>query len=219
MKWKKDWWSTQVKGVILNCPWIIASRIMAPKGWRGVFLSNRWHSLTEACPFHFGLVEWPSYNTKPFQIIPPYLLYLLSWISTGPTLMLVTPTTRELVFPFQTYFMRLISNSVTPHTSTYRRIGSPTPSISGMTHLRSNAFAKTILNIFCTFIEAAVEQNIRDACMALANRLDWNSVVRQKSSGGVEGGVGTCLVISSCSSRGKVANVSNLVPIKKGMAV
>lgn len=29
----------------------------------------------------------------------------------------------------------------------------------------------------------------------------------------------TCLVISSCSSRGKVANVSNFVPIKNGIAV
>jgi hypothetical protein len=29
----------------------------------------------------------------------------------------------------------------------------------------------------------------------------------------------TCFVISSCSSRGKVANVSNLVPIRNGMAV
>lgn len=31
--------------------------------------------------------------------------------------------------------------------------------------------------------------------------------------------VRTCLVISSCSSLGKVENVSNLVPIKKGIAV
>lgn len=29
----------------------------------------------------------------------------------------------------------------------------------------------------------------------------------------------TCLVISSCSSRGNVEKVSNLVPIKKGIAV
>jgi len=79
-------------------------------------------------------------------------------------------------------------------------IGSPTPSISGITHLRSKALASTILKIFCTFIEAEVEQNIREACMARAKRL-------------------ACFVISSCSSLGNVAKVSNLVPIRKGIAV
>ena len=29
----------------------------------------------------------------------------------------------------------------------------------------------------------------------------------------------TCFVISSCSSRGKVENVSNFVPMRKGIAV
>jgi len=57
-----------------------------------------------------------------------------------------------------------------PQTSTYIRMGSPTPSISGITHFRSNAFARTILKIFCTFIEADVEQKISDACMARAKR-------------------------------------------------
>ena len=49
-------------------------------------------------------------------------------------------------------------------------MGSPTPSISGITHLRSKALASTILNIFCTFIEADVEQKIKDACIARAKR-------------------------------------------------
>ena len=65
--------------------------------------------------------------------------------------------------------------------------------------MRSNAFARTILNIFWTLIEAAVEQKIRDACIAFANRL-------------------ACFVISSCSSVEKFANVSNLVPMRKGIA-
>ena len=55
-----------------------------------------------------------------------------------------------------------------PQTSTYIRMGSPTPSISGITHFRSNAFARMILKI--TFIEADVEQKISDACMARAKR-------------------------------------------------
>ena len=58
----------------------------------------------------------------------------------------------------------------TGHTSTYMRMGSPTPSISGMTHLRSNALASTILKIFCTLIDADVEQKMSDACIAFANR-------------------------------------------------
>ena len=59
---------------------------------------------------------------------------------------------------------------VVHYTSTYMSIGSPTPSISGMTHFRSNAFASTILKIFWTLIEADVEQNIREACIAFAKR-------------------------------------------------
>lgn len=52
----------------------------------------------------------------------------------------------------------------------YISTGSPTPSISGMTHLRSNALASTILKIFCTLIDADVEQKMSDACIAFANR-------------------------------------------------
>ena len=106
-------------------------------------------------------------------------------------------------------------------------MGSPTPSISGMTHLRSNAFASTILKIFCTLMEAEVEQKTSDACMALAKRLAcggggvylsrchgyWGRKEERKKSGR------TCFVISSCSSRGNVANWSNLVPMRKGIAV
>jgi len=69
-----------------------------------------------------------------------------------------------------------------------------------MTHLRSNAFASTILKIFCTLMDADVEQKMRDACIALAKRL-------------------ACFVISSCSSRGNVAKVSNFVPMRNGIAV
>jgi hypothetical protein len=62
------------------------------------------------------------------------------------------------------------------YTSTYIRIGSPTPSISGITHFKSNAFANTILNIFCTFIDAEVEQNMSEACMARANRFAYHTI-------------------------------------------
>jgi hypothetical protein len=55
------------------------------------------------------------------------------------------------------------------------RRGSPTPSISGITHLRSKALASTILKIFCTFIEADVEQKMRDACMAFAKRFAYGT--------------------------------------------
>ena len=82
-------------------------------------------------------------------------------------------------------------------------MGSPTPSISGMTHLRSKAFARTILNIFCTFIDAEVEQNINDACIARANRFAW---VKMKFDRRRVERFRTCFVISSCSSRGNVAN-------------
>lgn len=54
-------------------------------------------------------------------------------------------------------------------TRTYKRTGSPTVSISCITHFRSNAFASTILKIFCTLMDADVEQKISDACIALAN--------------------------------------------------
>jgi hypothetical protein len=56
------------------------------------------------------------------------------------------------------------------------------------------------LKIFCTLMLADVLQKMREACIALANRR-------------------ACFVISSCSSRGNVANVSNLVPIRNGIAV
>ena len=62
------------------------------------------------------------------------------------------------------------------------RIGSPTLWISGMTHLRSNAFARTILKIFWTLIDAAVEENIRGACIALANRFAWEITVSKGST-------------------------------------
>ena len=61
------------------------------------------------------------------------------------------------------------------YKSTYSNTGSPTPSISGMTHFRSKALASTILNIFCTLIEAWVEQKISDACIALAKRFALGS--------------------------------------------
>ena len=63
------------------------------------------------------------------------------------------------------------------HTSTYISTGSPTPSISGITHFRSNAFASTILNIFWTFMDAEVEQKMRDACIARANLFAWKQIM------------------------------------------
>ena len=76
-------------------------------------------------------------------------------------------------------------------------------------------------------MEAEVEQKTSDACMALAKRLAcggggvylsrchgyWGRKEERKKSGR------TCFVISSCSSRGNVANWSNLVPMRKGIAV
>ena len=102
------------------------------------------------------------------------------------------------------------------HTSTYISIGSPTPSISGITHFKSNAFASTILNIFCTFIDAEVEQNMREACIARANRFAYHN---SSAFPGECPRNPTCFVISSCSSLGNVANWSNFVPIKNGIAV
>lgn len=73
------------------------------------------------------------------------------------------------------------------YTSTYINTGSPTPSISGITHFRSNAFASTILNIFCTLIDADVEQKMSEACIAFAKRFAWMVTVkrgrRQRSHG------------------------------------
>lgn len=77
-------------------------------------------------------------------------------------------------------------------TSTKINKGSPTPVISGMVHFKSKAcriivlllvfnlgcrrariltFDKTILKIFCTLIACEVEQKMRGAFIALANRL------------------------------------------------
>ena len=47
------------------------------------------------------------------------------------------------------------------------------PSISGITHLRSKALARTILKIFWTLIDADVEQKTSDACIARAKRFAW----------------------------------------------
>ncbi len=86
-----------------------------------------------------------------------------------------------------------------------------------MTHFRSNAFASTILKIFCTFIDADVEQKINEACIAFAKRFAW--FTSQPALLVPRTSTRTCLVISSCSSLGNVEKVSNLVPIKKGIAV
>lgn len=45
-----------------------------------------------------------------------------------------------------------------------------------MTHFKSNAFASTILNIFWTFIDAEVEQNMSEACIARANRFAYHTM-------------------------------------------
>lgn len=66
------------------------------------------------------------------------------------------------------------------YTSTYISTGSPTPSISGMTHFRSKAFARTILKIFCTFMDAEVEQKISEACIAFAKRFAWSMRVSRQ---------------------------------------
>jgi len=110
-------------------------------------------------------------------------------------------------------------------TRTYSNTGSPTVSISCMTHFKSKALARTILNIFCTLIDAEVEQKISEACMALANRFACEKKKKKRGESVFERSTSsrvkdrTCFVISSCSSRENVANVSNLVPIKNGIAV
>ncbi len=106
------------------------------------------------------------------------------------------------------------------HTSTYINMGSPTPSISGITHFRSNAFASTILNIFCTLIEADVEQKMSEACIAFAKRFAYMIIrLAEYTSFSRHNTRHTCFVISSCSSLGNVEKVSNLVPIRNGIAV
>jgi len=65
-------------------------------------------------------------------------------------------------------------------TRTYSNTGSPTVSISCMTHFKSKALARTILNIFCTLIDAEVEQKISEACMALANRFACEKKTKKK---------------------------------------
>ena len=44
--------------------------------------------------------------------------------------------------------------------------------------MRSKALASTILKIFCTFIDADVEQKMRDACMAFAKRFAYGTESR-----------------------------------------
>ena len=58
---------------------------------------------------------------------------------------------------------------------------------------------KTILNIFCTFIDEAEEQKIRGAFMATAY-------------------LRACLMVSSRSCSLMALKMSNLVPIKNGTA-
>lgn len=72
--------------------------------------------------------------------------------------------------------------------------------ISGRVSFKSNALESTILKIFCTLMEWLVEQKMRLAFMALAKRL-------------------ACREISSWSSSGRLANRSNLVPTRNGIAV
>lgn len=74
------------------------------------------------------------------------------------------------------------------YTFLYSKSGSPTFSISGIVHFRSNALARTILKIypvsrgqcqevgsftFCTLILWLVLLKIKLAFIALANRLAW----------------------------------------------
>ena len=63
-----------------------------------------------------------------------------------------------------------------------------------------------------------MEQKIREACMALANRFAFGFLVQQSGPTHLFVSL-TCFVISSCSSLGNVAKVSYLVPIRNGMAV
>jgi hypothetical protein len=66
-------------------------------------------------------------------------------------------------------------------------------------------------------MDAAVDENISEACIALAKRFAWGDMLiriwRTKKR------MLTCFVISSCSSGGKVAKMSYFVPIKNGIAV
>ena len=83
------------------------------------------------------------------------------------------------LFPIARRRSRPTSPDHLVYKSTYSNTGSPTPSISGMTHFRSKALASTILNIFCTLIEAWVEQKMSDACIALAKRFAFGPGVEQ----------------------------------------
>ena len=72
--------------------------------------------------------------------------------------------------------------------------------LPGMVHFNSNAFAKTILKMLWMLMENAVLQKIKGALIAFAN-------------------LRACFVMSSCSCVGNAENMSNLVPIRKGIAV
>ena len=72
-----------------------------------------------------------------------------------------------------------------------------------------------LLYIYWSWCWAEYQRRVHGTCktLCLNSRTEWEIIKRMKS---VEL---TCLVISSCSSRGKVANWSNFVPIRKGIAV
>jgi hypothetical protein len=55
----------------------------------------------------------------------------------------------------------------------YSRIGDPISLMRAIEHLRSKAFANTILNIFCTLMECEVEQKTNGALIAFANLLAY----------------------------------------------
>mmetsp|Transcript_11462 Transcript_11462/g.39260 ORF Transcript_11462/g.39260 Transcript_11462/m.39260 type:complete len:98 (+) Transcript_11462:1954-2247(+) len=50
----------------------------------------------------------------------------------------------------------------------YSRMGSPSLTILGMLHLRSNTRERRILNSFCTLMECDADEKMRGAFMALA---------------------------------------------------
>jgi hypothetical protein len=56
-----------------------------------------------------------------------------------------------------------------------------------MTHFKSNALARTILKIFWTLMDAAVEQKISEACIALAKRFACDYFVSANSTVSMSG--------------------------------
>lgn len=67
-------------------------------------------------------------------------------------------------------------------------------------------------------MDAAVEQNINEECIAFAKRFALNKPQSERRAAG-KAHAHTCFVTSSCSSLGNVTNASNFVPTRKGMAV